>query len=295
MTLSKPAVDYLKKLALYGAIAAVAIVTILIAPWPWKIGPQLVLGAMFAHGVELEHEMIHQRHFGRRWGDAIGFLLGLPMFVEFTRYRITHSYHHRAVGTPDDEESFSYNFGQLGAPLSLALHLSMANHYGTVLQNIGYALVGNQSAMRRRMGNSGKTTPQAAIRLIMRGYRVMGLFVMGAIALSVIFHTTLFLQLWLLPLAFASPIHALVELPEHWGCYTESPDMMINTRTILPSRFADWFTNGNCWHVEHHYKPATPMADLPAMHAAIAPQIKFLNYGYGEFYREFLVTLWQSR
>lgn len=295
MTLTQPAADYLRKLAIYGAIAAIALTGILLAPWPWKLLPQLVLGAMFAHGVELEHEMIHQRHFGKRWGDAIGFLLGLPMLVEFTRYRITHSYHHRAVGTPDDEESFAYNFAQLGAPLSFALHLSMVSHYRNVLNNLGHAILGNTTAIRQGMGNAGKTAPPAAVQRILRGYRVMALVILAAIALSLALHTTLFVQVWLLPLLFAGPIHALIELPEHWGCHTDSPDMMVNTRTIRPSRLADWFTNGNCWHVEHHYKPAMPMADLPQLHDQIAPQIKFLNCGYGEFYRAFWMALWHPR
>lgn len=294
MTLSTPAADYLKKLAIYGMTATVAIAAILLTPWPWTLLSQLILGAMFAHGVELQHEMIHQRHFGKRWGDTIGFLLGLPMFVELTRYRITHSYHHRAVGTPDDEESFSYDFEQLAAPLSFLLHLSMFSHYRMVLQNIEYAMLGNYGAIRDAMGNSGKTVPQVAINKIVRGYRVMALVVLGAIALSVLSRTAIVIQIWLIPLVFANPIHALVELPEHWGCYTDSSDIMLNTRTILPSRFADWFTNGNCWHVEHHSKPAMPMADLPAIHGAIAPQIKFLDNGYSEFYRKFFTALWQT-
>ena len=291
MTLSKPAADYLQKLALYGAIAAASVTAILLLPWPLKLLPQAVLGAMFAHGVELEHEMIHQRHFGKRWGEAIGFLLGLPLLVEFTRYRISHSYHHRAVGTPHDEESFSYDFGRLGAPLSFALHLTMLSHYRSVAHNISAAVRGDTAALRRRLGQAGKTAPPAAIAHIVRGYRVMGALVVGAIALSLLLQTSLWVELWLVPLVFAGPIHALIELPEHWGCVTDSPDMMVNTRTILPSRFADWFTNGNCWHVEHHYKPAMPMADLPQLHAAIAPQIKYLNYGYGEFYRGFFAAL----
>lgn len=294
MTLAKPAANYLQKLALYGTITALSIISILLAPWPLKLLPQLFLGAMFAHGVELEHEMIHQRHFGKRWGDAIGFLLGLPMFVEFTRYRITHSYHHRAVGTPDDEESFSYNFGQLGAPLSFALHLSMVNHYGNVLKNVAYAWLGNTAAIRHNMGSAGKKAPPQALQYISRGYRVMGLVIVGAIALSLALDATLFLQIWLIPLLFASPIHALVELPEHWGCNTASTDMMVNTRTIVPSRFADWFTNGNCWHVEHHYKPSMPMNDLPKLHDQIVPKIKFLNLGYKEFYQMFLVAFFEK-
>ena len=296
MTLTKPAADYLKKLALYSTIVISAAVAILLTPWPLKLLPQLILGAMFVHGIELQHEMVHQRHFGKLWGDLIGFVLGLPMLVEFTEYRLTHSHHHRVVGTPeDDEQAPAYESGQLMALLSFALDLVMLGHYWEILQNAFWGMMGNTTAIRHAMGHTGKVAPAAAMRLITRGYRVIVLAVLGAIALSFALHTNWFVQLWLIPLLFAGPIHVLVELPEHWGCSTTSTDIMINTRTIVPSPFADWFTNGNCWHVEHHCKPAMPMAGLPTLHTTLQPQIKCLNLGYKDFYQEFLTTLLQSQ
>ena len=292
MTFTKPAADYLKKLALFSAIATTAAIVIMLTPWPLKLLPQLILGAMLVHGLELQHEMVHQRHLGKRWGDAIGFLLGLPMFIEFTEYRLTHSHHHRAVGTPDDDEAApSYASGELQALGSFILDLLLVDHYGSILRNTIWAVRGNTEAIRLAMGTTGKTAPKMAIQLIMRGYRVMMMVLLGAIALSVMAHTDVFIQLWLVPLLFAGPIHALVELPEHWGCSTTSTDIMVNTRTIVPSRLANWFTNGNCWHIEHHYKPAMPMAELPALHTTLQPQIKYLNVGYIAFYQEFFMTL----
>ena len=296
MTLTKPAADYLKKLALYSAIATSAAIAIALAPGPLKLVPQLILGALFVHGLELQHEMVHQRHFGKRWGDALGFLLGLPMWIEFTEYRLTHSHHHRAVGTPeDDEEAPAYDSGRLTALCSFVLDLALLGHYWRILRKAIWGVIGNTDALRQAMGNSGKTAPQRAIQLIMRGYRVLVLVLLGAVALSVIEHTDVLIQLWLVPVLLAGPIHVLVELPEHWGCRTTSTDIMVNTRTIVPSRFADWFTNGNCWHVEHHCKPAMPMADLPALHTTLHPQIQCLNVGYIGFYQEFFKALFQRR
>ncbi|MEM9007345.1 MAG: fatty acid desaturase [Cyanobacteria bacterium P01_F01_bin.86] len=292
MTLTKLAADYLKKLVLYGAIAITAMMAIMLVPWPLKLLPQLILGAMFVHGLELQHEMVHQRHFGKRWGDAIGFLLGLPMFVEFTEYRLTHSHHHRAVGTSEDDEAPpTYESGELHALGSFILDLLLVDHYRSILQNAIGSVLGNTQTIRHGIGSSGKTAPPMTIHLIMRGYQVMVLVLLGAIAFSVVVQTDMFLQLWLIPFLFAGPIHALVELPEHWGCSTISTDIMVNTRTIVPNQFADWFTNGNCWHVEHHYKPAMPMADLPTLHRTLQPQIQCLNIGYITFYQEFFRTL----
>jgi fatty acid desaturase len=289
-----PARTFYRKLSLYAALLLGFGALTVLLPWPLKLLPQLGLGAMFAHGIELEHELIHQKHFagpGRRW---VGTALGLPLLVDFTRYRVTHSHHHRALGTPDDEESFAYDFERLATPAGLVRHLSMVGHYRAVAQRMGMALRGDRTALQQDMGKAGRSLTADRLGEIQQGYVVFAAAIALAVTLSLLGQTTLALQLWAIPLLFASPIHALIELPEHWGCQTDTTDVMANTRTILPSRFMDWFTNGNCWHVEHHARPALPMAALPQLHGAHAAQIKYLSYGYGEFYGQFWGQLWAA-
>ena len=293
MKTPRSAQNFAQKLSLYVALILTFGTLTVLLPWPLKLLPQLLLGAMFAHGVELEHELIHQNHFGGGWRRWVGTLLGLPMLVDFARYRVTHSHHHRALGTADDEESFAYDFEQLATPAGLALHLSMVGHYRAVLKRMGLALRCDRTALQTDMGKAGRSLTSARLAEIHQGYLVLAAAIALAVGLSIGFQTTLALQLWAVPLLFASPIHALVELPEHWGCQTHSTDTLVNTRTILPSPLMDWFTNGNCWHVEHHAKPAMPMHQLPQLHSTHATQIKYLNYGYGEFYRQFWAALWQ--
>lgn len=287
--------NFYRKLSLYVVLMLGFGTLTVLLPWPLKLLPQLGLGAMFAHGVELEHELIHQKYFAGGWRRWVGTTLGLLMLVDFTRYRVTHSHHHRALGTPDDEESFAYDFEQLATPVGLALHLSMVGHYRAVIMRMGMALWGDRTSLQSDMGKAGRSLTSERLSEIRQGYLIFA----GAIALAVTFslvcQTTLILQLWAIPLLFASPIHALVELPEHWGCQTDTTDPFVNTRTILPSRFMDWFTNGNCWHVEHHAKPAIPMQALPQQHSGHAAQIKYLHYGYGEFYTKFWAALRQRR
>jgi fatty acid desaturase len=287
--------NFHQKLLQYAALVLGFATMTVVLPWPYKLIAQLLLGAMFAHGVELEHELIHQKHFSGFWRRLVGTALGLPMLVEFTRYRITHSHHHRALGTPEDEESFAYDFDQLATPMGFLTHLSMVGHYQAVLKRIGMTLRGDLAPLQADMGKAGCNLPTQRLIEIQQGYLMFAGAIALAVGISIGFQTTLILQLWAIPLLFASPIHALVELPEHWGCQSDTTDITVNTRTILPSRFMDWFTNGNCWHVEHHSKPAMAMKQLPHLHHTLAPSIKYLSYGYSEFYQEFLSALFSQR
>jgi len=281
------------KLALYVALVIGFVANIVLLPWPLKLLAQLGLGATFAHGIELEHELIHQKHFGDGWQRWVGSALGLPLLVDFTRYRVTHLHHHRALGTADDEESFAYDFERLATPAEFVQHLSMVGHYRAVVKRMGMALWGDRLALQADMGKAGPSLTSDRLAEILQGYRVFALAIATAVAFSIAFRSTLALQLWIIPLLFANPIHALIELPEHWGCEPDSTDPYVNTRTILPSRFMDWFTNGNCWHVEHHVRPAMPMHALPLLHSGHSAQIKHLNNGYGDFFVQFWTSLRQ--
>lgn len=285
------AANFLWKLTVYAALVSVFAIATLLAPLPWKLLPACFLGAMFAHGVELEHELIHQKHFTPSLQRTVGFLLGLPMLVEFSRYTITHGYHHRMVGTAEDEESFAYDFDRLHSPVGLLLHLSMVDHYRQVLKRMVLACLGQRERVKQDMGKAGTHLSNHLLNQVMNGYRAFAVILAIALILSFMLKTTVFAQIWLLPLVFASPIHALVELPEHWGCVHTRADCLENTRTILPSRFMEWFTNGNCWHVEHHYNPAVPIDQLSTFHNQLSARIKFLNHGYGAFYAEFFQAM----
>jgi fatty acid desaturase len=289
------ATNFLRKLTVYAALVFMFAIATLLAPTPWKVAPACLLGAMFAHGVELEHELIHQKHFNAVLQRLIGFLLGLPMLVEFSRYTITHGYHHRMVGTMEDEESFGYDFERLHSPQGFLWHVSMVDHYGQVFQCMLFACLGSHSKVKQKLGQAGTNVSSQMLSQVVNGYRAFVAFLAIALILSFLLNTTIFVQLWLLPLVFASPIHALVELPEHWGCLHGTKDCLENTRTILPSPFMEWFTNGNCWHVEHHYNPAVSIDQLSTFHQQLSSRIKFLDHGYGAFYATFFRAMFHKQ
>jgi fatty acid desaturase len=135
-------------------------------------------------------------------------------------------------------------------------------------------------------------------RRIQHDYQIMAAALVVAVLLSFVFHTYIILELWLLPLLISwGPVHALIELPEHWGCDRPSADVFANTRSIKANRLARWFTNNNCNHVGHHYDMSVSMENLPAYEDALSQQhaFKFNERTYWYFYVRFFKYLYTGR
>jgi len=243
----------------------------------------LSLGLMYAHAVELQHQALHNTAFpNKTLSRVIGFLLGLPMLVSYSDYQYHHFQHHRLLGTSDNREFFNYGYDKLTTLKPLAAHLLMAGHYREVAKFITWSLMG-----RLRPG----VKQDSAVR-IRTEYCLMAIFLAAMLSVSLVFKTTIFLKLWALPLLIAIPTHALIELPEHWGKQADTSDVGVNTRTIKATWFGYWFTNGNNYHIEHHWLPSVPNDRLPQLHQLIRSQVEIETYP--QFYKKFLLELYQN-
>src|SRR5579862_3446884 len=174
--------------------------------WAGKGLSWVILGGMFAHAVELQHQALHHTAFqSKRLNRIVGFLLGMPMLISFTEYQTSHLRHHRLIGTPEDQESFDYDYQSLSGVLAWLCHLFMLRHYGRKLRT----LVGSLLPVARSQSDAHIRTE----------YRLMFYTIVVGIALSIVLKTTVMLEYWLLPLVLvAAPLHVLIELPEHVGC-----------------------------------------------------------------------------
>lgn len=95
--------------------------------------------------------------------------------------------------------------------------------------------------------------------------------------------------MWLLPwLLVATPLHFLVELPEHLYCEDDTTDVLRNTRSISGGRFSTWFTNGNNLHVEHHAAMTVAINRLPERHGLVKRFAVYTEDSYWTFYRTVL-------
>jgi fatty acid desaturase len=275
---------FLSRVLIYLALLAGSVTLVLSSHWALALVGIVLLGLVYAHGVELQHQALHNSAFpSKSWNRFVGFLLGLPMLVSFSDYQYSHLRHHRLLGTRDDREFFNYGYDRLTSLKPLLMHLFMVRHYRDVTRFIATATVG-----RTKPG----IKPESAGK-IRTEYQLMAVFILVGAALSVILRSALVLELWLLPLAIAIPAHALIELPEHWGEDHDSLDVRHNTRTISAGWFAVWYTNGNNFHIEHHWLPSVPNHRFAELHQRIRAEVE-PDRSYWSFYKQFLGELYNN-
>jgi fatty acid desaturase len=279
---------FLLKLGVCAVLAALGAFLALQSPLGARIAGVVVLGCMFAHAAELQHQALHGLGLrNRRANAAIGVALGVPMLISFAAYRATHLRHHRDLGTPANREFFDYG-GQYGSQrprsrpanaLIWLLRFSMVRHYASFAVGLLRALRG-----REFVGETASTS-----RRIRRDHFVILATVLAVAGWSVAVGSSVLLWIWVLPLLIvAGPVHAAIELPEHFRCETLSLDPFANTRTIRSNRLMTWFTNGNNFHVEHHLMPNLPIERLPELHGEVRDRLRYVEPGYYRFFRNLI-------
>lgn len=236
-----------------------------------------LLGIGIAHGVELSHQALHNTGFtSSKANELFGVAMGLPLLVSFYEYRLSHLAHHKHVGTPEDTEYFDYGEGPLSV-LSFVGILSMWRHYVRFLSNFG-------SFLTRRPISGFREKHQAKLK---RFYITFIAFVLLLVAVGILSGTGArpFIT-WLAAMFLvAGPVHALIELPEHYQCDGNTKNTLYNTRSIQTNRLMTWFTNGNNFHVEHHMHPTVPLQNVRQVHDILHPEHGHYNHGYRDFYR----------
>ncbi|MDF2964738.1 MAG: fatty acid desaturase [Rickettsiaceae bacterium] len=246
--------------------------------FPYYIVLQLMIGALYVHMKELQHEALHGSTPSKCLDRFLGFLLGLPMLVSYSDYRYNHLYHHRYIGTIKDSEYFTYNEGKQDSYWKFILGLFMFEHYINIAKKFINAIFLNTM-------NISSLRTQRKIR---EEYITMFIIIIWISALSIYYKSFLAIKIWLAPLfLFCAPINYLIELPEHVFCEKKDTNIFCNTRTIKSNFFITWLVNGNNYHVEHHYAPNYPISFLSALHSELKLKLIHYNESYIEFYRYF--------
>lgn len=263
-----------------GLIVAGAVVIALDLGWVASAVAVVVIGLMFGHLVELQHECLHEHAYrSRRLNRWFGFVCGLFMFSSYSHYKYQHLRHHAFLGTPKNKEFFNYRFENLDSVpgfLRGAFHLGRYRDVARdVLRSIGGRSIPG-------------VTSEVEARKIRAEYRLHAVAVVVAVAASVATGSTLLVWAWLVPtLLVAEATHFMIELPEHFGLNTQTdPNVLSNTRTIEASAFGRWFTNFNNLHTAHHYHQGVPMANAERLHEIAAPQVEVVERSYWSFYRK---------
>jgi fatty acid desaturase len=283
---------FLFKLGVALVIGAAAVTLILSGGLPSQVAGILILGALYTHMVELQHQCLHHSAFTTAKPHRIvGVPLGLPLLVSYSHYRVRHLQHHRHLGTPQDSEFFGFDTRK---PLTWGLLARGTFDYGRLL------------TVAREIYRSWRGTWQYDAgdisdrrrRDVVNEYRMMVVPIAAAAVATYAGHGDLVLQLWLLPLLVAIPMHFLLELPEHILCDSDTTDVLRNTRSIKGSWFSTWYTNGNNLHVEHHAAMTVSINRLRERHGEVRASAKYVERSYPAFYwaiaREAHRNTWRS-
>lgn len=261
-------------------LAAGALTASVSGAWTAACGIFL-LGVAMAHGVELAHQALHHTGFrSRRLNELFGILLGLPMLVSFHEYRINHLKHHALLGTPDNREFFDYGSRTwtLGGIFSRFL---MWHHYTSFCVRLVKAFLGAP------LGDFHPRYQRSVRSFYFIAAAVLSALLVWCWAAST-WHP---LAIWLAALFLvASPLHAWIELPEHYGCNEHSTDVFQNTRTIKSNLFMTWLTNSNNYHVEHHLWSNVPIQKIHMLHMRSRGRALHFSMGYWQFYKSALLA-----
>lgn len=274
----RPSRFAVKFLFTLGLIAACYIAIAMAASWILTAATVVVLGLMYAHLVELQHECIHEHAFrSRRWNRLCGFICGLFMLSSHSHYKYEHLRHHALLGTPQNREFFNYRFRGLDSWwgfLRAAFHLG---RYMDVFRGIARSCTGRAIP---------RITRECDLKRIRAEYRLFLAFLLTVTAFTALTGELFAVFAWLLPaILVAEATHFLIELPEHFGLNTQTDgNVLTNTRTINASRFAQWFTNYNNLHTAHHYHQGVPIANMRKLHEVAKKKFEIVEPSYWSFY-----------
>lgn len=245
--------------------------------WPLHVVTATAYGFTLVTLFAAMHEAVHRTAFRSQWlNDTVAWFAGLLSFYNSTFYRPYHGWHHRFTQLPGKDPELEdlkpTNFG------SYLLELSGALWWVGKLQTYWTLCRGDYSAYPFLTERSGP--------LVVRSVRLQMLTYLAAIAGSFWLGRALFVDYWLLPVAFAQPLLRAILLAEHTGC-TQDGNSLSNTRTthtVFLVRLLMWEMP---YHAEHHRYPALPFFSLAAAHTAIGPELKHVaRAGYLGFHVE---------
>ncbi|MFI1169639.1 fatty acid desaturase family protein [Streptomyces sp. NPDC020801] len=255
------------------------VLALFVEAWPVRVLGVVLIGAMYAHWLELQHQCLHHSAFRRaRLHRLAGVPLGVPMLVSYSHYRVRHLQHHRYLGTDQDSEFFGFDSRQ---PVTWSALIREALAFGRLLGAVADIVRCWADAWSYDMG---QISPDRE-REVVAEYRMFALPILGAVALATLGYGELVLWVWLLPLLVAVPLHFLVELPEHIMCDNSSTDVLNNTRSITGSWFSTWYTNGNNLHIEHHAAMVVPINQLRDRHDITLAFAAHTSPSYPRFFR----------
>lgn len=257
-----------------GAVLGAAQVTVW---WQWLLlVPLYLLAAAALHGISLfTHEAVHGTLAQNRvWNALLGALCAMPVLQNYSAYRVLHLRHHQHLGDEGDPDHYA-NYTRWSWMVFTMNWLRLLVGYPVYITMIPILGFRQGTAAQR----AGIVTETAATVLLACG-------IAAVTPAAWLWHG------WLVPMLFINTMVNIRGMSQH-TLLEHASDEVRGTRTILTYPLVRFFMCNENYHLEHHLYPGVPWHHLPAVHAALKPELQAQGApyirSYGAFVREFMV------
>ncbi len=230
----------------------------------------------------LLHETGHQTAFKSPLGNELGIWLGALMMLQApTFFREFHWEHHRSTQDRESDPEISGAPAILdGYPTNPLTYLFLASGQFLMVGKLGF------TAACALLPTSIWSTAFPFIRGDRR-HRVawesrLALVVFAAV-LSIGFLCVDEFEIVLLAWPIAHLLLGFYLMPEHTGL-PNAGDQIDRTRTVTSNALLRGLMWNMPYHAEHHAHPGIPYHALPALHTALAPELRHTSRGYLHFH-----------
>ena len=233
--------------------------------------------AMFLHGVFIVHlfaplhEGSHGTAFKSRWlNDGVYWFCALTLGLSPLHFKLQHADHHTYTQDVDRDPQMI----TIGESLWGYLYYASAiPYFKDIASNLYRHSRGRFTERERRYAY------EAARPQIVRQTRVMIAVYVAILVISLATQSWIALIYWLIPRVIGEPVERIIRLAEHNGC-DRSPDMLLNSRTILCSKPVRWLSWNMPLHTAHHAAPQVPFHALPELNGHLQEHTKDVRTGY---------------
>ncbi len=240
-------------------------------------GGLLTVLAMFLHGVFIVHlfaplhECSHSTAYKTQWlNDGVYWFCSLVLGLSPLHFKLQHVDHHTYTQDVDNDPQMIL----IGETLWGYLYYASAIPYFIdILSNL------YRHSLNRFSERELKYVYDSARPRIVRQTRFMVLFYLAVLAASLYFESWIALTYWLIPRIIGEPVERIIRLAEHNGC-DRTPDMLLNTRTILSFYPVRWLSWNMPLHTAHHAVPQVPFFSIPRLNACLQSRTKDVRDGY---------------
>ena len=223
----------------------------------WLLPVFIVHGILFNFLYAGQHELSHWTVFRTAWlnelfGRLFGFILLYPRDFD----QVQHFAHHRHTQDWQRDGELARQRYTLGSYL---LWMLGPTYWYTRIRRILRFACG--IVTEAYIPASRKPTMVREARWHLAGYSAI-------FALSLLMHSWLALQVWLLPMLLLKPVHQLQNTIEHLGL-PHLDAITLNTRSTRTNALMRWVGWNMQYHTAHHAFPGVPCYRLPALHRQI--------------------------